>query len=250
MVSALVLAGGSAKELAAVPAKGLVPVNGRPMVEYVVDALHRCPDIDRICVVMPVEYSFNRQIEEKLSIVLADGNLLEVLKAGINSLNTEDMVLAMSADIPLITPEAISDFLQRCSKRKADIYYSIVKDDNIIKHFPSVKRTYARVREGNFTGGNLILLKPQFVEKNIELIERVLESRKKPVRIVRILGISFLLRFVLGLLEISQIEKRIGKLTRSACAGIITPFAEIGLDVDKQSDLELVEVALAGGVHE
>ena len=249
MVDAIILAGGSAKGLAEVPAKGLVPVNGRPMFEYVVDALSRCKDIDRICVVLPVEHSLNR-LAAKADVVMATGSLPRVAKAGIDFLGTKNQVLILSADIPLISPEAISDFLERCSKRKAGFYYPIVKYGESEKRFPDVKRTYAKVKEGRFTGGNIVLVEPEFVNRNMAFIERMYELRKQPVKLARVLGIMFLFRFVLGLLSIGQLEERVGRLTQSTCMAVITPFIEIGVDVDKESDLQLATVVLRGGTHE
>jgi GTP:adenosylcobinamide-phosphate guanylyltransferase len=249
LIDAVVLAGGSARGLAKVPAKGLVPINGRPMVEYVVDALNRCEDIGRICVVLPVGCSLNG-LGGKADVMVANGNLPQVIKAGIDYLGTKNQVIILSADIPLILPEAIQDFLVRCSKRKAMFYYPIVMFGESEKRFPNVKRTYARVKEGRFTGGNVVLVEPDFINRNMKLIERIYELRKKPIKIAQLLGFSFLARFLLGMLSIEQIEDRVGQMTNSVCAGVITPFVEIGLDVDKESDLELVMAVLSGGQDE
>ncbi len=246
MVDAVVLAGGNAKGLANVPAKGLVPINGRPMVEYVVDALSRCEDIGRICVVIPVEYSFNG-LSKKVGVNVASGSLPAVAKAGLDFLQAKEPVLMLSADIPLITPEAVSDFLKKCSTKKAEFYYPIVRYGKSEKQFPSVKRTYARVKEGRFTGGNIMLVNPKFINRNFGLIERIYELRKQPLKIAQILGFSFLLKFILGMLTISQLEGRIGQMTNAVCVAIETPYVEIGVDVDKESDLQLVTVTLAGG---
>ncbi|HZD59919.1 MAG TPA: nucleotidyltransferase family protein, partial [Anaerolineae bacterium] len=243
MVDAVVLAGGNAKELASVPAKGLVLINGRPMVEYVIDALRRCAGIERICVVLPIEHSF-AGLEDEIRVVTAKGSLPRVIRAGIDYLGANKPVLILSADAPLITPEAISDFLDRCSKQKAEFYYPIIRYGESERRFPGVKRTYARVKEGRFTGGNIMLLDPAFIVRNMELVEHVYELRKSPLKLSRVLGLVFLLRFILGRLSIHQIEERIGQLTNSVCTGVITPFIEIGIDVDKRSDLQLAMMAL------
>ncbi|MCL6473151.1 MAG: nucleotidyltransferase family protein [Firmicutes bacterium] len=246
MVDAIILAGGSAKELDSAPAKGLVSINGRPMVEYVIGALRQCEDIDRICVVVPVEYSYSES-SGKVGVKVASGTLPQVAKTGIDCLGSSKPVLMLSADIPLITPEAISDFLKRCAGYNADFYYPIVRYGESEKRFPDVKRTYARVREGRFTGGNIILINPRFINRNMGIIERIYELRKKPIKIAQVLGFSFLFRFVLGMLTIGQIEDRIGQLTNSVCRAVETPYVEIGIDVDKESDLQLVKAVLVGG---
>jgi len=241
-----VLAGGSAKGLGEVPAKGLVPINGRPMYEYVVGALDRCEKIGRVCLVLPVEH-FLSGVSNKAEVVVAGGDLPDVIKTGIDFLSTKNPVLIMSADIPLITPEAIDDFLKRCEAHEAELYYPIVSYDEVEKRFPGVERTYVRLKEGRFTGGNVILVDPEFVARNMDNIKWIYELRKKPFAIAKELGFSFLIGFMLGSLTIGQLEKQVGKLTRATCVSIITPFAEIGIDVDKKSDLQLAVMALAGG---
>jgi len=46
-------------------------------------------------------------------------------------------------------------------------------------------------------------------------------------------------------LSIKEIEERIEKILHFKGAAIVTPYAEIGIDVDKPSDLDLVERYIA-----
>ncbi|MBI4733681.1 MAG: nucleotidyltransferase family protein [Rubrobacteridae bacterium] len=245
MVDAIVLGGGNAKGLAQVPAKGLVPIDGRPMVDYVLNALIGCSDVDRICVVLPVEHAFI-DFTKKIDTVVASGSLPAVAKAGFDFIGAKNKTLVLSADVPMISPESISDFLNRCRETEASFYYPIVRYGESEKLYPNVKRTYAKVKDGRFTGGNIALVEPAFVYKNVAVIERLYELRKKPVKIARFLGIGFLIKFVLGMLSIRDIEERVGEITSMKCTGIVTPYPEIGIDVDKDSDLRLATQAIAG----
>jgi GTP:adenosylcobinamide-phosphate guanylyltransferase len=245
VVNAIVLAGGNAKGLAQAPTKGLVPINGRPMVEYVLEALIDCKDIDRICVVIPVACSFEN-LSGKVEVVVTEGSLPNVAKAGLDRLGGNNKTLVLSADVPMISPESISDFLDRCKAKDVDFYYPVVRFGESEKRFPEVKRTYAKVREGRFTGGNIGLINPGFVYNNISLIEHLYDLRKSPFKLASFLGFGFLIRFVLGMLSIADVEKRFGKLTDSTCMGIITPYIEIGIDVDKESDLKLAAQVIGG----
>lgn len=243
------LAGGNAKGLAPVPAKGLVPIIGRPIYEYVVEALLRCADINRVCVVMPVEVQ-GPHFDERVVFEVASGSLPQVAKAGFDRLEAGAPVLLLSADIPLITPEAISDFLKRCAKHGADVCYPIVRYGEPERRFPGVKRTYVRLREGRFTGGNIILMNPVVVLANMELMEDIYEARKSPFKLFQMLGFGFLLKFILGMLTIDQVAGRIAQILRASCAAVETPHIEIGIDVDKESDLRLAEEVLSGGSDE
>lgn len=249
MVDAIVLAGGNARGLAPVTAKGLVPVNGRAMYEYIVETLLSCADIGRICVVMPSDEGA-AHMDDRVTIKATSGSLPQVAKAGFEALAATEPVLMLSSDVPLITVEAISDFLLRCAKREVDICYPIIRYGEPERRFPGMKRTYVRLREGRFTGGNIMLMNPVVVLKNMDLMEHVYEMRKSPMKLFRILGLPFLVGFFLGMLNIRQMEQRVGDVLKATCAGIETPFIEIGVDVDKESDLRLVEAVLSGGQHE
>lgn len=249
MVDAIVLAGGNARGLAPVAAKGLVPVNGRPMYEYIVETLLSCAEIGRICVVMPSDEGVSF-VDERVTIKVTSGSLPQVAKAGFETLAATEPVLMLSSDVPLITVEAISDFLLRCAKREADICYPIIRYGEPERRYPGMKRTYVRLREGRFTGGNIMLMNPVVVLKNMDLMEHVYEMRKSPMKLFKILGLPFLVGFFLGMLNIRQMEQRVGDVLKATCAGIETPFIEIGVDVDKESDLRLVEAVLSGGQDE
>jgi GTP:adenosylcobinamide-phosphate guanylyltransferase len=246
VIDAVVLGGGNAKGLAQVPAKGLIPINGRPMVEYVLEALTNCDQIGRICVVMPVDYTFSG-LARPVDVVVADGSLPAVAKAGLDFLGAKQKTLFLSADVPMISSESIADFLNRCKDREAAFYYPIVRFGESEKRFPDVKRTYAKVREGRFTGGNIALVEPPFVYRNMDFLQNIFELRKKPVKLVQVLGIMFLVKFILGVLRIKEIESRMEQLTGLPCAAIVTPYIEIGIDVDKESDLKLAMQAIVGG---
>jgi len=72
--------------------------------------------------------------------------------------------------------------------------------------------------------------------------------RKKPLQMARLLGLYYLLKLITGRLSIAEIERRIEQKLHFKGAAVVTPFAEIGIDVDKPSDLALVREVLAAQV--
>ena len=112
---------------------------------------------------------------------------------------------------------------------------------NLTREIPSVKRTYFHLAEGVFTGGNMVIIRPQILEGNTGLLEKAIAWRKKPWKLSRLLGMKFILKFVIGHLSITEIENKVAMLT--GCKGhfMITNHPEIGFDVDKPSDLKIME---------
>ena len=245
----IILAGakntGALHETSDSPYEASIPIWGRPLLDYVVRPLTTVKEVERLAVVGPEECLSPDLRSSVWQIVPFGHSMVENLSRGLTALDPRGKVLVVTADIPLITAEAIEDFLARCRAREADIYYPVVERGPIESRFPGVKRTYATLREGTFTGGNIILLAPEIVERHLATIEQAVALRKKPLQMARLLGLFYLVKLIFGRLSIGEIEQRIEKQLHFKGAAIITPYAEIGIDVDKPSDLALVRKVLA-----
>ena len=62
-----------------------------------------------------------------------------------------------------------------------------------------------------------------------------------PLRVIRILGWTAVLRFIMGRLSLMEALDRISHRLGFKAGAVIMPFAEAAVDVDSVSDLELVE---------
>jgi GTP:adenosylcobinamide-phosphate guanylyltransferase len=246
-VDAVILGGGKIKGIKNSGAKSLLILNGKPMLHYVVSALRKSKIVKRIIVVLPSSVQNRTELGQIDEIVIKNDTLTQNMLAGIKRLESDNLVLVVSADIPLLTPEAIIDFVKRCQAKEAKIFYPIIPRELAEKHFPQMKRTYVKLKEGSFTGGNMTLVDPRVVRDNIALIEKAFAARKNPIILARALGLKFLVKFLLGRLSISEVEVRVSEMLGAPCAGVITPYCEIGMDVDKDSDLQLVGEVIAQG---
>ncbi|MGQ9778743.1 MAG: nucleotidyltransferase family protein [Bacillota bacterium] len=245
----IVLAGakndGSLQAVSQSPFEAGISVGGRSLLDYVVASLARVRGLEQIVVVGPAE-TLSPELREAVWRIVPPGEgMVENLRRGLAALAPQGKVLVVTADIPLITPEAIEDFLARCQEREADVYYPVVERATLEARFPGVKRTYATLQEGTFTGGNIILLAPSVVERHEKTIELAVALRKDPLGMARLLGLVCLVKLLLGRLSIAEIERRVEKALHFKGAAVITPYAEIGIDVDKPSDLALVQKVLS-----
>ncbi len=246
---AIVLAGGESssdlKKIAPYDNEALIIIGNYPMIYYVYSALRECPSIANIVVSGPVE-SLRGILPKEDRLFFTEGgeNAIESFANGVEILRAKgisEKVLALPTDIPFITAEAINDFLTRCEARQADFYYPVTsKQDNDLK-FPGVVRTYVKLREGIFTGGNLFLLRSEIIDKCLEMGTKLVLRRKNPLAMARLFGISLVWRYLFHRLSIETAEKRFYKVMGLKGKGIISPYAEVGVDVDKPSDLELAQ---------
>ena len=221
--------------------KALFKIKDKHMIEYVIQTLRESSSIGRIAVVGP---------KEKLEPIIGDtvdfiiegtDSIVKNILIALDYFSGEKEILIVTSDIPMITREAIEDFIERCRQKDVDLCYSIVEKKVNEEKYPGVRRTYARLWEGRFTGGNVFCVRPEIADKCKDFVEQMLEYRKSPAKMARVLGIGFLLRLVLGILTINAIQKKCESLLGIKGAAIISPYPEIGNDVDKLSDLEVIE---------
>ncbi len=244
-IDAIILAGGKTKgelkEASLTEDKALLLIKNVPMVSYVVSALSSSRYVDKIIVVGEKEhFDF---LEDKVSkIIPSSDSILKNALAGIKY-STTSKVLIAAADIPLIKGEMIDAFVEQCQKEEDyDFYYPIIEKRQNQEKYPTTKRTYAKLKEGVFTGGNIALVNPIFFTSNTDLLNEIVEKRKSVVRLVRILGIIFLFKLILGILTIKEAEKRTSEILGGMrVKAVEVNFPEIGIDVDKLSDLRLVQ---------
>lgn len=245
MFNALVLAGMKEKgplEIAAnVENKALIMINGRPVIDYIVNALKGSKNIDKIVVVGPKNELYP-YIGEKVEKIIESGNsMLYNLEVGIKYFNSNEDLLISTSDIPLISPQAIDEFIEKCLERKAHLGYPIIKKENIIKKYPETQRTYVKIKEGTVCGGNILFFKPKIFYENKELIQELFENRKAMWKWAKILGFKFVLKYLLKIITLDEIEKKVSRLVGYKSVAIITSYPEIMIDLDKISDYVLVQ---------
>lgn len=247
-VEAIVLAGadngGKLKEVSEHPYEALISIEGRPMIHYVLDALASTPSVKRVVVVGPVEALKAAGVGDDVELVQSSGGMVHNLSIGVEKVRADDPVLIVTSDIPLITAEAIDDFLGRCEAEKADIYYPIVRKELNEARFPGVRRTYVHLKDGIYTGGNLALIRPEVVPACHNMIAQAVAMRKNPLKMSRLLGLKFIVKLLFRRLTMAEIEDRVERILGFRGIGVVSNYPEVGIDVDKPEDVEIVAAAL------
>ncbi|MCX8128942.1 MAG: nucleotidyltransferase family protein [Clostridia bacterium] len=225
--------------------KALLKINGRAMIDYVVDAFRNVEYIKKIVVVGNVD-ELETVLKDKVDAVIApEGLIVDNIIAGVKYLGKEMPLLISSCDIPLITADAVKDFIFNARDMGADFCYPIVEKSINISKYPEFERTYIKVKEGTFTGGNIFYLNPQIIEKGYALASKLLEARKNPLKMVTIVSPGFAAQFAMGRLTIDKMEKKFSELSGIKARVFVSEYPEIGNDVDKSSDVIAVTAHLS-----
>jgi hypothetical protein len=249
-VPCTVLAGGKAKpELQALTGqenRALVVVQGRRMLDTVVSALLSSECVGQIVVVGEVPPSSD-------FITIADrGSFVGNVMAGAEQFQQEEFLLYATCDLPFLTGESVARFVQKAvevaKKSNASILYPIIPVERCYARFPSVKRTSLKLREGNFTGGNLMLVRPATLAKQKAQIESAYSARKSPLRLATLLGIGTVLKLIIAqtvlpnILQLAYLEAGVSRLLGTEARAVICDDVEIATDLDRPSDFEALGV--------
>lgn len=238
-LSAVVLGGGAPDELtraAGVSAKALVPFAGRPLVHYVLDALHGCGAVGRVIYVGVADAYVTAHTAQLLP---AGPSFVDSFSAGVEAALAaapRQSVLVTTADLPWLTAAALRDFL--AAGMGADLAYPIVAKETAEAQFPAQRRTFVRLTDGRFTGGNMMLLSPVAVPVLLPFIQRAYQGRKNPLALAQLFGVDFILRLLVGRLSLRQIEARAERVLGVSVRALPTLHASIGADVDKLEHLQ------------
>jgi hypothetical protein len=222
-----------------------VPIAGERMVDRVIAALRDSGCVGKIACVGALETGADED-------VAPGATFLENVMRGLEAAGDGDTVLVASSDIPLVTGAAISDFVELALRLDADFAYPIIPKDECLLKYPQLKRTFIRVREGTFTGGNAVLIKREFALRSRGRIQELYEARKKPLLLARMIGAGVLARAAIaqkiwaGAASIELVEEKAGSVMGGRLRAVRCGWPEIGEDADRLEDFEAMDRILRG----
>lgn len=224
--------------------EALISVAGRPMVQWVIDAIRASRSVDRVIVVGPSDELKRRVVGDNVVFVDSGDSILENVKRGTKHVRPSRRALVATSDIPLLTGEAIDDFVARCDDESVQVFYSIVRREAIERAYSGISRTYVAIKDGTFTGGNVALIDSDIFDRYGEVIDRAISLRKKPVEMCRLLGLRCIVKYLFHSLSIADIERRVERMLSLRGRGVVSDFPGVGIDVDKPEDYYRIEEIL------
>lgn len=242
-LTALVLAGSRREgdpmaRAAGVSHKALIPVAGQPMLERVVRALAAVPRVGRILVAIE-----NPQIVAALpplqipviAVPAAEGPSASV--AGILREHGTPL-LVTTADHALLRPEWVDEFLDSVDAG-ADAMLALARREAVLAAAPQSQRTWLRFSDGHYSGCNLFLLRTPAAAGVVRLWQSLEADRKRPLSLLRRLGLVYVLRYRFGWLSLPAALQRLGNLCEASVRPVILRDGRAAIDVDKPADLAL-----------
>ena len=227
-------------------ARALAELKGRRLLDYIVDGVR---ESSRVASVVLVTHSAHLEAFRQAAVAVpglllcaCDGSMAECAAAAIRRLREQPghekitKVATVCDDLPFLTGAALDDFIARAEAAEADGVYAIVRKEACLREFPSLRRTFFHLKEGDFTGGNVSLVSVDLFPGCIEKMKEVFALRKNPVKLAAWLGPFFILKMLLHQLSLEDVEKKVSDLFGYRGRAVITDHACIGTDLDKAEE--------------
>jgi GTP:adenosylcobinamide-phosphate guanylyltransferase len=227
--------------------KALLDVAGRPMVQWVLDALSGAARIDRV-VVVGLGPEAGITCAKPTTYLPNQGHMLDNIQAGVNEILRGNpgarLVMAVTSDIPAVTSAMIDWVAETCLQTDHDLYYLVIERSLMETRFPGSNRTYVRLKDAEVCGGDLSVLQAGIVADR-HLWERMIAARKNAFKQASFLGWDLLLLLLSGRLSMERAERMVSRRIGLHGRVILSPYAEVGMDIDKPHQLEILRRDLA-----
>lgn len=228
--------------------KALLPMGGKPMIQWVAEALAGSRYVDGLVVVglepeelaplsVPVHYAPNQ------------GSIVDNALAGLNKVlevapDTTN-VLVCSSDIPLLTGRIVDEFVETCHRHPAEVHYAVVEETVLEASFPNSKRTFTPMKGGRYSGGDLLMAHKILAQKaNLELVRALTGERKNFFAQARMIGFGFIFRFIFRMMDLDEAMRQAGKKLNVNGHVLSYPSPELAMDVDKLHQYVMVKERL------
>jgi hypothetical protein len=176
--------------------------------------------------------------------------MLENIRAGIRKaleLNPSgEYALLVSSDIPTITAPIVDWVINTALETRDDVYYNVVSQEVMEKRFPTSKRSYTKLRDVTVCGGDINIVRTSLVSEDNEIWPKIIAARKNVFKQAALLGYDTLLLLMLRAVTLEDAVKRVSRRLHLRGRAILCPYAEVGMDVDKPFQLEIVQADLTG----
>ncbi len=228
--------------------KALLEIGGKPMVQWVLDALSGAKQVENVVLIGLTEAS-GVTCTKPLIYLPNRISMIENILAGINKVleihPAATRVLMVSSDLPAITSEMVDWEVETTLPTDVDLCYTVVKREVVEARYPGSKRTYARLKDMEVCGGDLNVLRTSVISMNPEIWERLIASRKNPIKQAAIIGFDTLFVMAFRMLTMDQAVNKVTSRLKMTGRAVVCPYAEIAMDVDKPIQLEMIRADLA-----
>nr|WP_025896786.1 NTP transferase domain-containing protein [Kordiimonas gwangyangensis] len=225
--------------------KAMAPIAGKPMIAHVVATLARSGLVGEILISSNSDLTGEAELTHAaagipLRHVPTRTTICSSVKAAYDCVPKGRGALVTTADNPLLSVEALSDFIMAAAGHDG-LSLGLVPDHVIRAKYPTSKRTYYRFRDAAVSGANLFYFRGDAATNVLGFWERAESHRKKPWKILSAFGWGTVMGMALRRLSLKDGFARAGKVVGCPVNAHLLKEAEAAMDVDSPRDFVAAE---------
>ena len=229
--------------------KAMLDIAGKPMIQWVLDALGNAEKVDNVIIIgLPEDSQIN--CKKNLYFVPNQGRMLDNISAGIDKMlevnPSAEYVISASSDIPAITGEMIDWMVDTSMQTQHDMYYGIVKREVMEGRYPNSKRTFTKLADMELCGADIHIAHKSMTTdpEHLAMWDVLIGKRKSPLKQAASIGFMTLFLLLTRRLTLTGAIERITKRLNITGRAIMWDYAEPAMDVDKPHQLEILRADL------
>lgn len=231
--------------------KALIPYHGKASIQYVLDALSTVPHLGRICIEGPCalleQELASRPDRARFTLVEGGSTFLDSLVVGLKHFAASAEVLFITADLPLVTPEAIEAFVAGAQASHAELCVSVVPRTCYTGPYQHFTKPFNRYRDISLCHGNLFRVSPKLLQDPAlqARINAFYAGRKNALKTTLALGWQLAVVYMIGVellhvLTLAQLARFASRHLGFEIAPVIVAHPGISIDVDEPDDYTFV----------
>jgi GTP:adenosylcobinamide-phosphate guanylyltransferase len=228
--------------------KALIDIAGKPMVQWVLDALSQAKEVDNV-IIIGLTAKTGLTCDKPVYYLSNQGRMLANIVAGVNKVLELDpqaeYVLIVSSDIPAVKGGQIDWLIETAMQTKDDIYYGVCPQEVMERRFPDSHRTYTGLKDMKVCGADMNITHVRMATEHLDMWEELIGNRKSPAKQASIIGLGTVFKLLTGRLTLNEAVERVTKRIGITGRAIVWSEAEPCMDVDKPHQLEIMRADLA-----
>jgi molybdopterin-guanine dinucleotide biosynthesis protein A len=228
--------------------KALIDISGKPMVQWVLDALGESKKVDNV-IVIGLSPKSGLTCKKPLHYISNQGRMLANIVIGVNKsleLNKKnEYVLIVSSDIPAIKGDMVDWLINTSMETKDDLYYGVCPREVMETRYPTSKRTYTKLKEMELCGADINVIHVSMTTDHLDTWEQLIGNRKSPLRQAAVIGWDTLFQLATRQFTLQGLVERASQRIGIKGRAIVWDKAEPCMDVDKPHQLELMREDIA-----
>ncbi len=228
--------------------KALIDVAGKPMVQWILDALGEAKSVDQV-IVIGLSPKSGLICPKPLHFLSNQGRMLANIVAGSEkslALSPKgEYMLVVSADIPALQGGMVDWLVKTAMQTQDDLYYGVCPKDVMEARYPSSNRTYTKLKDIELCGADVNIARIRIVKEHLDTWEALIGNRKSPLRQAAVIGFDTLFQLATRQFTLDALVERACQRIGIKGRAIVWDRAEPCMDVDKPHQLELMREDLA-----